>query len=161
MAGQRAMPCQTWKLETPKEPRAKSQERLFAIAPAKPGLSAVLGTRKQAGRVGQGRPLLRCAPSSGYRIPRILSPWSGLSFRTGEAFQTLVFKEPLLCLQALFAPSSSFPLWPCPLKRKGDGGGSLLPTPSKKHNKIPVRTSRVCPCQTAGGFVLGSCFLTI
>lgn len=58
------------------------------------------------GRRVVARPLLRRAPpTSGHRIPRILSRGSGLRFQSGEICSTSAFEEPPISLQRLFASS--------------------------------------------------------
>lgn len=117
--------------------------------------------------VWAGAPLPPCAPSSHRRIPRILSPASGPRLRTPEAFQTLAFKGPLLSLPARFASSLlSFPSGPAhPRGREVVAGGGAETSPHRPFQKAQqncsVPTSRVRPFRTAGGFVLGSCFLAV
>lgn len=126
-----------------------------------------LGCESRQDGVWVGAPLPRCAPSSYCRIPRILSPASGPPLRTREAFQTLAFKEPLLSLPASFASSLlSFPSGPArPGGREVVEGGGAETSPHRPFQKAQqncsVPPSRVRPCRTAGGFVLGSCFLAI
>lgn len=154
----------------PKDPVLSNPRDRAPAAPARPCRAVALGGPGVGGsgqdRLWVGAPLPRCAPASHRRIPRILSPASGPCLRTREAFQTLAFKEPLLSPRAPFASSLlSFSLRTCSTERKGGGGGrrggNLSRRPFQKAQHCSVRASRVCPCRTAGGFVLGSCFLAI
>lgn len=115
-------------------------------------------------RWGGARPLLRRAPpTSGHRIPRILSRGSGLRFQSGEICSTSAFEEPPISLQRLFASSFyTFSFGILSTLRKGGPERSpfFRPLPNST-GKQPVAGERGWPCGTAGVFVLRSCFLTI
>lgn len=69
--------------------------------------------RAAAARAGVGRPLPRCAPTSGRRIPHILSLGSGLNFEPGRYFGFPAFQEPPLSLSKFPSSRALFLSEPC------------------------------------------------
>lgn len=85
---------------------------------------------ERAVRAGVGRPLPRCAPISGRRIPRILSRGSSLNFEPGRYFGFPAFQEPPLSLSK-FPSSTLFLSEPCS-SLEGSLGRNLFSGPLGK-----------------------------